>query len=145
MFVRLSFVVMLMCTFVGCSNSPASNPPTEKTTPVKNQMEKGSKKAPSGTEKEARAILKTVLDSWAFGDTLETFEKDHPGIQFFDTSRITKKTLGRYEIGSVRQKGGAFEILVTLTFKEEAGDVNRSGSYLVVKDAEGWMITGGAN
>src|SRR5687767_6064202 len=32
---------------------------------------------------EARAALKTALDSWAFGDSTEKFEKDHPGIKFF--------------------------------------------------------------
>lgn len=97
-----------------------------------------------GTEAEARAVLKSALDSWSFGDTLEKFEKDHPGISFFDTNWITKKRLGRYDIGNVRKDGITFEFLVTLTLREDAGDVTKGCDYHVTKDADGWMITVGA-
>lgn len=145
MSVRIVGVIIVSFSFVlaGCSNNPASKPTTEtgKKTP-KAPADLGTKK-PMGTEAEARAILKAALDSWAFGDTLEKFEKDHPGVQFFDTNWITKKRLGRYELGNVRKDGITFEFLVTLIFREDAGDVTKSGDYHVTKDADGWVITAG--
>ena len=145
MFVRTFAILLVSVLLVGCSNHPSSKPTEEKAKQgQKSTPANAGKKGQSETEVEARAVLKTALDSWVFGDTLEMFEKHHPGISFFDTSRITKKMIGRYDIGTVRKEGRTFEFLVTLTFKEESGDVNRSGSYLVLKDAEGWSITGGA-
>ena len=147
MFVRTIVVLpILVCVLlVGCSNNPSSKAENEKKQQVKNtKLTDSTKKDQTETEADARAVLKATLDSWVFGDTLEKFEQDHPGIHFFDTSRITKKMIGRYEIGNARKEGRTFEFLVTLTFKEDAGDVNRSGSYLVLKDATGWSITGGA-
>jgi hypothetical protein len=146
MSIRLIGIVICMFSFlwVGCSNNPSSKPAAEagKKT-AKSPGESGSKKS-MGTEAEARAVLKSALDSWAFGDTLEKFEKNHPGISFFDTNWITKKRLGRYEIGNVRKDGITFEFLVTFTFREETGDVTKGGDYHVTKDADGWMITVGA-
>jgi hypothetical protein len=98
-----------------------------------------------GTEAAARAAVKAVLDSWAFGDSEAQFEKAHPGIKLLDYSRITKK-LARHEISAVRRDGNSFEFLVTLTFRDESGEVTRSGTYTVVKNAVGeWEIYGGAN
>ena len=137
-------IVLFSVVLTGCSNNPSSGPAAEagkKTT--KAPADAGSKK-PMGSEAEARAVLKAALENWAFGDTLEKFEKDHPGVQFFDTNWITKKRLGRYEIGSVRQDGITFEFLVKLTFREDAGDVTKSGDYDVTKDADGWVITAGS-
>jgi hypothetical protein len=137
-------IVLFSIVLAGCSNNPSSGPVAEagkKTT--KAPADPGTKK-PMGTEAEARAILKAALDSWAFGDTLEKFEKDHPGVQFFDTNWITKKRLGRYEIGNMRKDGITFEFLVTLIFREDADDVTKNGDYHVTKDADGWVITAGA-
>lgn len=96
-------------------------------------------------EGEARAALQTALDSWAFGDTRQKFEREHPDVQFGDFNRY--KALARYEIGTARRTaGGGHEFLVTLTFQAEAGsDVVRSGRYEVWRNKEGkWVITGGA-
>ncbi len=146
MSVRIVSVIIVSFSFVlaGCSNNPASKPTAETgKTPPKAPADP-SKKTAMGTEAEARAILKAALDSWAFGDTLEKFEKDHPGVQFFDTNWITKKRLGRYDIGNMRKDGITFEFLVTQTFREDAGDVTKSGDYHVTKDADGWVITAGS-
>lgn len=145
MSVRFVGVIIVSFSFVlaGCSNNPSSKPTADPGKTAKPPGEPGTK-TPMGTEAEARAVLKSALDSWAFGDTLENFEKDHPGVSFFDTNWITKKRLGRYEIGNVRKDGITFEFLVTLTFREDAGDVTKSGDYHVTKDADGWVITVGA-
>lgn len=145
MSVRLVGVMIVLFSFVlaGCSNNQSSKPAAEVGKKTAKAPAEPGVKTPMGTEAEAQAILKVALDSWAFGDTLEKFEKDHPGIQFFDTNWITKKRLGRYEIGNVRKDGITFEFLVTLTFREDAGDVTKSGDYHVTKDADGWVITAG--
>jgi hypothetical protein len=147
MFVRLVGIVFVIfsASLAGCSSKPSEKPQEENgkqakgTTPAES-----TNKKQSGTEAEARTVLKAALDSWAFGDTLEKFEKNHRGVQFFDTSWITKKRLTRYDIGNVRKDGITFEFLVTLTFQEDAGDVTKSGDYHVTKDADGWVITAGA-
>jgi hypothetical protein len=137
-------IVMLSGILAGCSNSPSSKPDEEKAKQAKGTTPTDSaKKKSSGSEAEAQAVLKAALDSWAFGDTLEKFEKDHPGVQFFDTNWITKKRLGKYEIGNVRKDGMTFEFLVTLTFREDTSDVTKSGDYHVTRDAAGWVITAG--
>lgn len=146
MFVR-SFgvlIVMLSGILAGCSNSTSSKPSTEAGKKTSKASSDPAAKKASGSEAEARTVLKAALDSWAFGDTLEKFEKNHPGVQFFDTGWITKKRLARYEIGSVRKDGITFEFIVTLTFREDARDVTKSGDYHVTKDADGWVITAGA-
>lgn len=145
MSVRLVGVMIVMFSFVlaGCTNNPSSKPAAEagkKTS--KAPADLGTKK-PIGTEAEARAVLKSALDSWAFGAPLEKFEKDNPGVSFFDTNWITKKRLARYEIGNMRKDGITFEFLVSLTFREDAGDVAKGGDYHVTKDADGWVITAG--
>lgn len=137
-------IVMLSGIWAGCSNNPSSKPAAESGKKTNKTTADPTTKTLSGTEAEARAVLKSALDSWAFGDTSEKFEKDHPGIQIFDTSWITKTRLGRYEIGNVRKVDITFEFLVTLTFREDAGDVTKSGDYHVTKDAQGWVITAGA-
>ncbi len=88
-----------------------------------------------GTEAEAKAILKKALDSWAFGDSREKFESDHPGIKFNDSNYVTGKKLARYEIGMSRTRegsehGASFQVLVTLTFTTERGaGVTLNGDY----------------
>jgi hypothetical protein len=146
MSVRFIGVIIVSFSFVlaGCSNNPASKPTAETGKKTAKAPAAPSTKTPMGNEAEARAVLKAALDSWALGDTLEKFEKDHPGVQFFDTSWITKKRLARYDIGNVRKDGITFEFLVTLTFQSDAGDATKSGDYHVTKDADGWVITAGA-
>lgn len=136
-------IVMLGATLAGCGTSPSSKPSEEKARQANDTAHSANGKS-SGSEGEARSVLKSALDSWAFGDPIEKFEKGHPGVQFFDTNWITKKRLGRYEIGSVRKDGMTFEFIVTLTFREDSGDVTKSGDYHVTKDAEGWVITAGS-
>jgi hypothetical protein len=135
-------IVLLVGILSGCSNSPSSKPSEEKAQHAKDTSNP-AKNMPSGSEAEARSVLKAALDSWAFGDPIEKFEKAHPGVSFFDTNWITKKRLGRYEIGNVRKDGITFEFLVTLTFREDSGDVTKSNDYHVTKDADGWVITAG--
>lgn len=135
-------IVMLGSIVAGCSKNPSSKPSEEKAQQAKGTAH-SAKGKPSGSEGEARSVLKAALDSWAFGDPIEKFEKGNPGVQFFDTNWIAKKRLGRYEIGNVRQDGMTFEFLVTLTFREDSGDVAKSHDYHVTKDAEGWVITAG--
>jgi hypothetical protein len=135
-------IVLLVGILSGCSNSPSSKPSEEKALYAKDTSNPAKNK-PSGSEDEARSVLKAALDSWAFGDPIEKFEKAHPGVSFFDTNWITKKRLGRYEIGNVRKDGITFEFLVTLTFREDSGDVTKSNDYHVTKDADGWVITAG--
>jgi len=137
------FIVSFSFVLAGCSNNPSSKPTADTGKKTAKAPADPGTKTPLGTEAEARAILKAALDSWASGDTLEKFEKDHPGVQFFDTNWIAKKRLGRYEIGNVRKDGITFVLLVTLTFREDVGDVTKSGDYHVTKDAEGWVITAG--
>jgi hypothetical protein len=129
---------------LGCGNGPRSaKDPAKDESPAKEAGKKSS--GARGTEAEARAAVKAALDSWAFGDSEAQFAKAHPAIKFLDYSRITKK-LARHEIGAARRDGNSFEFLVTLTFREEAGEVTRSGTYTVVKNAGGeWEIFGGAN
>jgi len=138
----------LFCGFLtGCGDRsrPAGDPPGKQapaSSPAKTPG--GSPSGARGTEAEARAAVKTALDSWAFGDSEAQFKKAHPNIHFLDFNRITKK-LGRHEIGTGRQVGNSFEFLVTLTYQEESGEATRSGNYTVVKNAEGeWEIYGGA-
>jgi hypothetical protein len=139
----LSVVFVLFSSILaGCSKDPSSKPGEEKAQQTKDATHSAKNKS-SGSEAEARAVLKAALDSWAFGDPIEKFEKAHPGVSFFDTNWITKKQLGRYEIGNMRKNGITFEFLVSLTFREDSGDVARSSDYHVTKDAEGWMITAG--
>lgn len=134
--------VMLGVILAGCGTSPSSTPSEGKAKQANDAAHSARSKS-SGSEGEARSVLKAALDSWAFGDPIETFEKSHPGVQFFDTNWISKKRLGRYEIGSVRKEGMTFAFLVMLTFHEDSGDVTRSSDYHVTKDAEGWVITAG--
>jgi len=141
-------LVCLYCGFLaGCGDRsrPAGDPPG-KQAPASSPAKKsgGSPSGARGTEAEARAAVKSALDSWAFGDSEAQFEKAHPGIKFLDYSRITRK-LARHSIGTARRDGNSFEFLVTLTYQEEPGEVTRSGTYTVVKNAEGeWEIYGGA-
>jgi hypothetical protein len=148
MSVRVPSILLLLFSMVvvGCSGNTSSKPQEEKgkktpgTTPAN-----VAKENQWGTEAEAKAVLKGALDSWAFGDSLKKYEKEHPGVTFFDGARVTKKKLGRYEFGATRSDGTTFDFLVTLVLKEDSGDVSRSGSYLVVKTPDGWAITGGVN
>jgi hypothetical protein len=137
-------IVMLGGILAGCSKSSSSKPGEEKGEQAKGTPTNSVKNKSSGSEDEARSVLKAALDSWAFGDPIEKYENAHPGVSFFDTNWITKKRLGRYEIGNVRQDGMTFEFLVTLTFREDSGDVTKSGDYHVTKDADGWVITAGS-
>jgi hypothetical protein len=145
MSVRFVGFIIISFSFVlaGCSNNPSSKPTAETGKRTVKEPAGPGTKTPMGSEAEARAILKAALDSWAFGDTLEKFEKDHPGVQFFDTNWITRKRLGRYEIGNVRKDGITFEFLVTQTFQEDAGVASKSRDYHVTRDADGWVITAG--
>jgi len=145
MSVRFVGVIIVSFSFIlaGCNNNPSSKPTAGTGKKTAEAPADPGTKTPMGTEAEARTILKAALDSWAFGDTLEKFEKDHAGVQFFDTNWITKKRLGRYEIGNVRKDGVTFDFLVTLTFREDAGDMTKSSDYHVTKDADGWVITAG--
>ncbi len=144
----LGLVIIILALFTaGCGekNRPGTDAGGSK---VNEGPKKAAEKAQSsarGTEAEARTVVNTALDSWVFGDSEEQFKKAHPGIHFLDFNRITHK-LGRYEIGAMRPAGNSFEFQVTLIYKEESGDVIRSGNYTVVKNAEGeWEIFGGAN
>lgn len=130
------FVGILTLIVFGCNDSPKT---------PKGATAATTKSSKYGTEAEAKAALKRALDSWAFGDSLEKFEKDNPGISFFDGTRITKKQLGRYQFGGSRNDGKMFDFLVTLVLKEDNGDVTRSASYMVMKDGKKWAITGGVN
>jgi len=135
-------VLLLGLAAMGCgSDRTGQQTAASKTSPIPGKLGDHS----GGMEGEARAILKAALDSWAFGDSVEKFEKDHPGVKFFDTSRSIDRMIGKYDIGTVRRDGQTFEFLVTLTFRAEGGDVNKSGSYVVVKDGTTWTIMGGAN
>ena len=148
MSVRVPSILILLFSMVvvGCSGNTSSKPQEEKgKKPSGNSPTNVGKKNQWGTEVEAKAVLKAALDSWAFGDPLEKYEREHPGVTFFDTTRITKKQLGRYEFGSSRSDGKSFDFLVTLVLKEEKGDTARSASYLLVKTPDGWAITGGVN
>lgn len=138
----LSFSVSL----AGCTETPSKPTQSEKKTKtLGTAADNSGKKSRSGTEAEAKAALKKALDSWAFGDSLEKFEKDNPGITFFDGSRVAQKPLGRYQFGTSRIDGKSFDFLVTLVLKEENGDVTRSANYMVVNDGKKWAIIGGVN
>jgi hypothetical protein len=134
-------IVVFSGILTGCSKSPSSKPDEENVKQTKNATPTDSaKKRSSGSEADARAVLKAALDSWAFGDSLEKYEKDHPGVHFFDTNWITKKRLAKYELGNVRKDDIGFEFLATLIFREDDRDVIWRGDYSVTPDAEGWMI-----
>lgn len=137
---RSVVILVLVGILSGCSNNPSSKPSEEKARQAKDTTNPVKDKS-SESEAEARTVLQTALDCWAFGDTHEKFEKSHPGVKFFDTNWITKKRLGRYEIGGVRKQGPTYEFLVTLTFRTDTGDVTQSGDYHVTRDTEGWMIS----
>jgi hypothetical protein len=133
-------IVVFGGILTGCGKSPPSKPGEEKTDPAATTTPRPAKKPLSGSEADARAVLKAALDSWAFGDTLEKFEQNHPGVQFFDTNRITRKRLAGYELGTVRKDDIGFEFLATLTLRESDRDVTWRGDYSVTPDADGWVI-----
>ncbi len=79
-------------------------------------------------ESEAKEKLKTVLDSWVFGDSREKLKADHPGINFIDLAyTFDRPVLQKYDIASGRKDpkhpdaGTAFEFPVVLTLQSRAG------------------------
>lgn len=64
----------------------------------------------------AREKLKVALDSWAFGDSKEKLEKDHPELKFASQLRVTSK-LTKYEITSTRSFELGHQFLVSLSVK----------------------------
>lgn len=64
----------------------------------------------------ARQKLKVALDSWAFGDSKEKLDKDHPELKFASQLRVTSK-LTKYEITSTRPFEIGHQFLVSLSVK----------------------------
>lgn len=103
-----------------------------------NRPKRGQDKQPDfGSEAEAREILKTALDSWRFGDSIEKLERNHPQVAIriihFPRHFFTEfgATLLKYEITGGRKidlkkshleaNAYRFEFTVILTGTTERG------------------------
>lgn len=102
-------------------------------------------------ESQAKQVLKAALDSWIFGDTLDQFEKKHPGYNFIEPKwSISQVVLLRYEIGLGRAEGPSdmppgvkgYEFAVVLVFQSQAGmEIKENRRYAVrTKDDKAWTV-----
>ena len=96
----------------------------------------GNQAAASTPNKEdvAKEKLKTALDAWVFGDSVEKFAKDHP--EYSGPPPIhdwmSKKVLMRYEIGACRFENSCYKFVVTHVFQSEGGtEIKESVIYWV--------------
>ena len=147
MFIRLPgiLVLLIVVALVGCSGDRTPKQKTDEGETRKANKTQPNPKGKSGTEAEAKAALKKALDSWAFGDSNEKFEQDHPDIKFGDLNRAARKKLSRYEFGNSRKDGKGFQFLVTLTLATEDGkNVTLNGDYTIAYSNGEWGIFGGA-
>ncbi len=151
MFARVPSIVVLLLSvgLVGCSGDRSSSQKAEGGENRKGQKNENNPKGKTGTESEAKAVLKKALDSWAFGDSKEKFEKNHPEIKCGDLNWATGKKLARYDIGTSRKNGRNFQVTVKFTLAAKDGtDIVVNGDYDISysdRPPSGeWDILGGA-
>ncbi len=118
------------------------------------------------SEESARNMLTTVLDSWVFDESLQTFSEKHPNVTLVDERNSIRPferqpvhigndkaniELLKYEIGPGRQNGKStdkidftYEFKVLMTLQDgERNTLTRSVAYHVskIKGPEKWFIT----
>ncbi len=135
------------------SLAPASSVPENLAIPELDRASDPPSKAEPTRQELAEAKLRIALDSWAFGDSYEEFEGNHPDVMVFELDwRAHRYTLIGYEVGQSRIEGFTKDdgtpssmvvFAVTLTYTNMAGqEVKRKKQYNVY-DPDGdeeWQI-----
>ena len=104
------YLVLILLCAAGCSDSlpPAANP------------------------ERAQEALKTALDAWQKGETVETLQAGLPAIHVNDPDWRNNQKLLKYEIGSGEAHGLSWRCEVLLTFQDEA--TPRQVKYIIDTD-----------
>ncbi len=117
------------------------------TPPAQTPIRPSTKTTP--TIEQARALLKTTLDSWVFGESIEKFREKHPDVEFAAVVR-PGNSLVRYEIlaeqpGTPTERFEVdFEFVVTLTLQPKfSNEVSKENHKCAVRRERGkttWII-----
>ena len=134
---HLFIAVLVLLVLAGCDRNAGTNAEKAAKTAIQ-------PKDAVPDEAEAKEKLKTVLDSWVFGDSREKLKADHPSINFIDLAyTFDRPVLQKYDIASGRKDlkypdaGTAFEFPVVLTLQSRAGtEIKKQHNFLVrIKDS----------
>ncbi len=148
------FILGMVALLIGCSkpdsksNTSIQNPEMVKqpaATAKVTEIKKMDASKDNDNIDVAKAKLKEVLDAWVFGDSFETFKKDHPDVIFVDPEFIGNKVLMRYEITASRPLGTlGYEFAITKVYQSVGGtEIKQSIKYSILhsKSNNNWLIS----